>query len=283
MEDKSPQFVFSKGDEVYKKVKNQKYKDHLSKGELTRNRLIITFVAMCLFSALTSAADFFHKRMYVSLLRSGVSTLEGGFKKAIADAGVSSVADTKIWDACDIRTIDEKSATCKIELAKYFQGVQPYIKKNRSEDTVNTYNKANICKALVGHSNMWWHLNGKTSCSGWDNYTFYFNKGMKVDALIIGKNDSYILGQIILDTNGDSKPNRWGRDTFMFNILGDGSLIPYAGSNDCSYLAQYMKTTKEYVLSQKHWKYANTCSMTTTADGTACAARIIENNWKMDY
>ena len=283
MEDQPSKVVFSREQEIYKTFKNQKYKDKLSKGELTRNRLIITCLAMVLFSAVTSAIDFYHRKMYVSLLRSGMSTLEGGFKKAVADAGVSSVTDTKLWDACDIRTIDKRKDDCKKELSVYFKGIKPYVKKNRSEDTVNTYDKGYLCRELVGHSNMWWHLNSKTHCSGWDNYTFYFNKGMKVDALFIGKNDSYIVGQIILDTNGDAKPNRWGRDAFMFNVLADGTLVPYAGLNDCLNLAHYMNVSKEYVLKQKHWKYADTCSLTTSADGTACAARIVESGWKMDY
>jgi len=249
-----------------------------------REKFFMVFLSIVIIiTAISNFYQFSKKSMLAFKLKTGSEILEKGFKNAIADNDTNSITNTILWKVCDIRNIDNNSGKCETELKKYFMGVKTYKKKHRSEDTVNTYYNRNICKKLVGKSNMWWHLNSNSKCSGWDNYTFNFNNGMKADALIIGENDSYLAGQLIIDVNGDKAPNRWGRDTFMFNILKDGTMIPYAGTNDCSKLAKYTNNSIEYVLKQKHWKHANTCSSTTSSDGTACAARIIENGWKMDY
>ena len=247
-------------------------------------RIVIS--VLCLFMIAAGACKIYETSkysVYVYLLKTGSSLLEQGFKNSMGDSSVTHVTDTPIWHACNIKDVDKNPDGCKAQLSRYFTGIRAYTKKYKSKDKVNTYNDRVICKRLVGRSNMWWHLNSRNECSGWDNYTFYFNNGMKADALLIGQNDSYLAGQITIDVNGDKPPNRWGRDTYMFNILDDGTLIPYAGLVDCEKLARYTNNEVSYVLSNRHWKYTNVCSFTTKEDGTACGARIIESGWKMDY
>lgn len=65
--------------------------------------------------------------------------------------------------------------------------------------------------------------------------------------------DSHVM-QIYIDVNGKRKPNQFGRDVFVFELRKDGRLYTIGNSNDCPGVADF-----------------------------ACAARIMENGWKMDY
>ena len=169
---------------------------------------------------------------------------------------------------------------CEEELKETFM-VKEIIKDSDGINGIIT--DKNKCQNSVGKYNKWWHINSNSQCSGWNNLTFILKNGMKIDILIIGENDSYIVGQLTVDINGNNEPNRWGRDAFMFNIMRDGGIMPYGGQRDCKRLAEYLNTDIDSILIQRHWQYTDICSHTTTSDGTACAARIIENNWKMDY
>lgn len=81
---------------------------------------------------------------------------------------------------------------------------------------------------------------------------------------------------IIVDTNGDQKPDRFGRDVFWFWIGNDGFLYPYAGVEDNKVNFLYWGTN------------SNMCgdssgTIPTGALGVGCSARIIEKGWQMDY
>ena len=222
----------------------------------------------------------FQKKVYVILLQSAYSSVEEGLKTAVALQGDNYIISTPLWNACNIKNINQDINKCEKELKKFFTGVKIVRNNNNINGLISNQKD---CKQYVGKHNKWWHLNSNSECSGWNNLTFDFNNGMRADALIIGENDSYIAGQLTIDVNGKQEPNRWGRDVFLFNILKDGSLVAYSGYSDCKKLADYLGENLDSILAQRHWKYADTCSSTTKSDGTACAARIIENGWIMDY
>ena len=68
--------------------------------------------------------------------------------------------------------------------------------------------------------------------------------------------------RIYIDVNGLKKPNTYGRDVFYFEIDGHGIVRPEKGT-DCG------EVNKPVNLE--------------TSDGYSCAARIVENGWRMDY
>ena len=77
--------------------------------------------------------------------------------------------------------------------------------------------------------------------------------------------DSYpgSTGKLVIDVNGAAKPNIFGRDAFQFRVGYDGLLYPAGG--------------KKYADMDK-------TEPTCTADtGQGCTARLIENNFEVDY
>ena len=266
--------------EIYKKVNASDIGKKSFSLRVSDTLIPIIIFCVVLFSGFYILNQKYQKKIYVSQLKLSTSIIEQGLKNVIANQGEDDITRSNLWEYCNIKNLDDNIDKCENELKKYYIGIK-IIKSSDEENGLITDKE--ICKQSVGKYNKWWNLNSNSECSGWNNLTFSFNNGIKADALIIGTNKSYIVGQLTLDVNGAQKPNRWGRDTFLFNILKDGSLIAYSGYTDCKILAEYLNESLDYVLKQRHWEYANTCSSSTTSDGTACAARVIENNWEMDY
>ena len=73
------------------------------------------------------------------------------------------------------------------------------------------------------------------------------------------------IGTITIDVNGSAKPNRWGRDVFLFRVGYDGILYPAGGE-------KYKNMNSATAL--------ETCTGTT---GTGCTQRLIENNYEPNY
>ena len=77
---------------------------------------------------------------------------------------------------------------------------------------------------------------------------------------------------VYVDTNGIKKaPNAVGRDTFMFYVDLNGSVIPYGGQLYKEY------TGGENVL----WEAG--CLKTGPTDGASCTGSIADNGWKVIY
>ena len=82
---------------------------------------------------------------------------------------------------------------------------------------------------------------------------------------------------IWLDINGYKGPNKYGRDVFHFALGSDGNLYPGGGADAALFAVQ---TPLE--ANTRYWRNSQQCD-TDVLNGFCCAARIIENGWKMDY
>ena len=80
-------------------------------------------------------------------------------------------------------------------------------------------------------------------------------------------NDS-IISRVIIDANGASKPNTFGKDVFIFGLTNSGTLIP-AG-------------TQKYADFDSKIP-ADGCSGSSVGNGTACAARVMADKWEIKY
>lgn len=77
-----------------------------------------------------------------------------------------------------------------------------------------------------------------------------------------------IISKVLIDANGNDKPNRLGRDVFLFGLTNSGTLIP-AGT-------------------QQYHDFDNTvtvggCNGDDAGNGTACAARVMADKWEIKY
>lgn len=83
-----------------------------------------------------------------------------------------------------------------------------------------------------------------------------------------------------IDVNGETSPNMFGRDIFAFAVGQDGVFYPF-GTSDASYLMSTITGGS----STATWHSNDTeygCN-TGNYNGLGCTARLIENNYKMDY
>lgn len=98
------------------------------------------------------------------------------------------------------------------------------------------------------------------------NYRFYKNPKIDKETEKFYGNRGYkYIGLFDIDTNGEEKPNMYGRDIFRFLLLDDGTLYPYMG-------VDYMKSCKK---DKGGHSEDNT--------GLSCAARVMNDGWKIRY
>ncbi|MDD3593096.1 MAG: hypothetical protein PHX18_00540 [Candidatus Gastranaerophilales bacterium] len=111
----------------------------------------------------------------------------------------------------------------------------------------------------------------------WDGFKFLSSNGASVIMKNNGTCRNYsvenkaplncVLGYIFVDVNGPVDPNIYGRDLFYFYLTKSGEIVPMGVKDD---KVGYWKTSK------------GKCDP-KDGNGEQCAARIIEQNWKMNY
>lgn len=77
-----------------------------------------------------------------------------------------------------------------------------------------------------------------------------------------------IISKVLIDANGSTGPNRFGKDVFLFGLTNAGVLIP-AGTEQYH---DFDNTVTE-----------GACSGASIGDGTACAARVMADKWEIKY
>ena len=86
--------------------------------------------------------------------------------------------------------------------------------------------------------------------------------------------------RLLIDVNGADKPNRYGRDIFSFFVDENGSLDPFGGRiaavlriNDATQIWSDPDTADNDFI----------CTDANKGNGLGCTARLIENNYRVDY
>lgn len=228
----------------------------------------------------------YQKKTWVEGLKVGVSTLEQGLKKALADDGVDKLRDTELYKKCDgelYNNDEEWFKACNPMMKKYFKDIKAESVGSMQSlgDTTNIITDTAKCKQLVGKTNKWWYLNDKTKCRGWKNIAYTLSNGMRVDMLTADY--GYFAGQATVDINGGKGPNTWGRDTFLLVILNDGRVVGKYSSAHAKAKAEYNNIDFETVYNSFKTQREAQCSKTTTEDGTSCSGRVIDEGWVMNY
>ena len=83
------------------------------------------------------------------------------------------------------------------------------------------------------------------------------------------------LGTFVIDVNGTALPNKWGRDAFYFSLGNDGMLYP-AGSLNFSILQRDSDD-------QLHSREGGVDRCNNGVFTVGCTARLIENNYEVDF
>lgn len=81
-----------------------------------------------------------------------------------------------------------------------------------------------------------------------------------------------VIDRIFIDGNGKSGVNRLGIDVFLFGLTNSGKLVP-AGS----------QAYNNNIFNENIPLYTAACNGTNVTDARACAARMVNDGWKIEY
>lgn len=211
----------------------------------------------------------YQKRTWVAQLQKGMNTWNNSMEKMLADDGVEYLNDTEFVRSA----VDAGNSN-----------VYMYYIAQNNPDTFNIFKKhfnitystpvtksINYLKGAASGNNFTYTI--KTPDNVWYDVGFYYLNNSSSDIVSLKVSN----GQVIIDVNGPKGPNTYGRDIFWFYLDAKGNLVP-----------EYSSQSNE-TLYPGYWKdnpvYCGTAgsSDVSMADGTGCAARIMEEGWVMDY
>ncbi len=87
------------------------------------------------------------------------------------------------------------------------------------------------------------------------------------DNIANAENDT-IISKVLIDANGSTGPNRFGKDVFLFGLTNAGTLVP-AGTEQYNDFDDTVTT--------------GACNGANVGDGIACAARVMSDKWEIKY
>ena len=253
----------------------------------TLAEVLITLGVIGVVAAMTlpTLIKNYQKHVWVNQLKKSVSVVENGFKLAMADDEVMELENTKLMQSLGNDTImrdENKFKNFMTEFNKYFKVISAEI----------TYVPTIDYKFLSGGSfgdaeGDYSKITLADGCILFINNGFKGQPGKKSGAVCeqikqLGGSTCalYDGGEIDIDVNGNKGPNQLGRDRFRFSLGNNGLLYPDSGKDGALYVSQEDLSTNI-----NYWKndnfYCN--SKDSNSMGFGCAARIMENGWKMDY
>ncbi len=235
----------------------------------TLAEVLITLGIIGIVAALTmpSLIANYKKQEYVTQLQKAVSTFEQGFRKRMAD-------------------IECTDLNCGgIQELLYPDNFEAEIKKNFEIVSACPMDDSCMPREKDGSILKYKYLGGSLG-----NNINVYNIFILKSGTIIGMRDTYCApvrmpGEanfdyncafVMIDVNGSKAPNQWGRDVFYFLLNEMGMLVPMYGEQWS--LADSGTTDGSW---KKHPDYCTTPSKSST--GLGCAARVIEDGWKMNY
>ena len=248
--------------------------DNKKNGGFTLAEVLITLGIIGVVAAMTipTLIKNYQKTVWVNQLKKSVSTLEQGFQKMLADEGVDSFKDTELGLLCKSLPY-YASGDDDGELTEHTNILKKYFKIINANDKTTEGDNKTFGSEYNGTA--YKLLYGEREYSGDGAIKLYMNDGTVFGFRLFFDNANYRY--IDIDVNGDEKkPNQWGRDSFKFILTDNMRLIPVGSKN-------YDKMFENN--GNKYWKNSDYyCSVNGNySSGDGCAARIIENGWKMDY
>lgn len=233
----------------------------------TLAEVLITLTIIGVIAALTIPAliNNYQKQTYVTQLKKAYSQINEALKLLSIDKDCTD--DLKCTGLFDTTTTNTTLGDELVKYLKIYKNCQALA--NQDCQAANTNPNYDGSDVNIYHLNEWGYYSFITA----DGASFLVfnlrqNCSDSVAVSTLGYASQY-CGFIYVDVNGPQKgPNYMGRDTFSFFITnGKGALLyPARGMDD----------------SNNWWKTNNGCSP-LNKEGVACTARIIEENWQMNY
>lgn len=229
---------------------------YTKKHGFTLAEVLITLVIIGIITAIaipTLIAEF-QKEQTVVRLKKAFSALSQASWKSIADNGPINT-----WEYPELSNGQGANYNdAKKFLNKY---IVPYISIMKGPMTLTSNNR----NAKF--------LNGSDFSYSSDWPIFYFPDGTSVVNRLYRATTGGIYLYVYIDTNGDKKPNKLGRDVFLFDFPLDSEnprFQPHGRGN-----------SREHLVSTSSYQ----CNKHASGGGETCAALIMKDGWqiKSDY
>ena len=254
---------------------------HLVKSAFTLAEVLITLGVIGVVAAMTlpTLIHNYQVKQWETGLKRSYNILSNGFKKVMSDTGCVDLICTGIF-------VPNGTNTKNTESPEFNEQMESVAKK--------VFNVKKVCKL------------GTTDAECPREYTINYLKGSGTTVLKAEKTFSMQLADgtfvyienwgckgnyerrdcayLLIDLNGYKKPNTYGKDFFALGFLkSDGSIIP----NYSLYASQVFGPGHKYWRDDP--KFCGNVDvklkddMQNIINGYGCLARIMENNWEMDY
>ena len=258
-----------------------------NKTGFTLAEILITLAIIGVTAALTlpSFVSNTKKNVWGNSLSVAIANWEKAFSIITIRDGVYSLLETKAWLNLDRdaegELNNEKNDTI---INQFVASISSTLHvKNHHKDFNNYYNSETIkelnSNGIAGNEigmNLK-HIGIETNRK--NIYWITLFKGQKLlenDAIERGTMLTQQIGEVIIDINGNDKPNIIGRDLFKFYLNEDGKLYPIGGRDINLY-----EDSAPGLWSEESSE--NSCVNDKIKTGWGCTARLIEDNFNFKY
>ena len=234
----------------------------------TLAEVLVTLGIIGVVSAMTIPAltQNWQKKSYVTQLHKVYNVFQQAFTSMMTEANALNIAEAGFYN----RSSEGAGTSEKEFLHEHFKVI-----KDCGTSTSGCF--ASSYRNINGQSFSFSPSGYKVAIAGGPAISFY------IDGIDTGtyETDDYV-GYIFVDTNGPKGPNIQGRDLFMMYYFADGILDAYHINPAC----RKNGTSCNGPNSAKHareTRFNSYCKSSTGWDQGGCFAKILNDNWEMNY
>ena len=251
------------------------------KRAFTLAEVLITLVIIGVIAAITvpTLMNNYQKNKYLTQLKHSYSLLSNGFKLAMAKDGVTRLEDTALFSSIeDVSTNIGEQKAFRTEFSKVFTLMKSYDSTETPEQEQIEYTTLTPGETFIADSEhrVCFNLNNGAMIYG-NFYKTGRERPYTVEQIKESGSKLYqTMGYMFIDVNGAQKPNKVGRDLFYFLVGNDGTVFPFGGKDHS--LNVSLDDTN-------YWRTSERCQpgAESPKNGIACAGRIFEEGWQMNY
>ena len=277
---------------------------NITKKAFTLAEVLITLGIIGIVAAMTipTIINNYQHRAWVTMLKEDYAMISEGFRRMMATEGVDFFEQTEFYREIlrnlDNNGTDEEDYDITVHyMGVYFKSLEsiPYhIQVAEGWPAGNNVIYGEQCEKFAGKGSAWYVLNdnsGNNRCEGLRQHVFKMANGGLIRTALFPKTYPKVertqrstqlrhaVGELTIDVNGEKPPNKFGRDAFIFVIGQNGMLYPLYGVDMAAYLEGSGRDYDSY-----YWKlHESACSAKVNSRGKACAARVMEEGWQMNY
>lgn len=255
----------------------------MKKNAFNFSEVMITMTVIGVVAALTmpGLVAHYHEKEYVSQLAKSLSQFEQAmqnimFRHECTDIDCTGVfSSTTADNAWNNKFSEEMNKSIKIvRTAKSGEAMMPTIKSKYLKPKDTPLTTASDWRSTSGFKFMT------------PDGVFYLvePKGCVAVAHQYISTINNLCAEVLIDVNSERRPNQYGRDIFKFIVAQNGHLYPIYGRD-------YAKAYSGDTTGSDYWRNNEAlCAgdkklydAPANVSGDGCAARIMEEGWKMNY